>query len=85
MADTAILRKKLYFQSTHRGTKENDLVLTKFVDKHMNEFDAPGLELYEKFLNEPDHDLYAWLIKGENDYPAEYDGLISKIKAANIV
>ncbi|TAH37666.1 MAG: succinate dehydrogenase assembly factor 2 [Alphaproteobacteria bacterium] len=85
MANTAILRKKLYFQSTHRGTKENDLVLTRFVDRHMDDFDASGLELYQKFLNEPDHDLYAWLIKGEGNYPMEYAELVAKIRAANNV
>lgn len=53
-------RKKLIFRSWHRGTREMDLLLGSFADKHVNAFTEVQLEEYEDLLKENDPDLYNW-------------------------
>ncbi|HEX4193317.1 MAG TPA: succinate dehydrogenase assembly factor 2 [Stellaceae bacterium] len=58
---TETRRKRLYFQSTHRGTKESDLLLGAFADAHLAAFTATQLDAYEALLNENDGDIYDWV------------------------
>ena len=44
-------RKKLIYRASYRGTKEMDILLSKFVNKYINEFDDNLLLELEKFLN----------------------------------
>ena len=45
-----ILKKKLIYRASYRGTKEMDILLSNFVNKYINEFDESLLEELEKFL-----------------------------------
>jgi antitoxin CptB len=58
---TEIRRKRLYFQSAHRGTKESDLLLGAFADAHLAAFTVAQLDAYEALLNENDGDIYDWV------------------------
>jgi antitoxin CptB len=58
---TETRRKRLYFQSAHRGTKESDLLLGAFADEHLAVFTAAQLDAYEALLNENDGDIYDWV------------------------
>ncbi len=49
-----IFKKKLLYRASYRGTKEMDILLTKFVNKYINEFDATHLKELEIFLNYED-------------------------------
>ncbi|MDB9752373.1 succinate dehydrogenase assembly factor 2 [Pelagibacteraceae bacterium] len=46
-----IFKKKLLYRASYRGTKEMDILLTKFVNKYINEFDDVFLKELEIFLN----------------------------------
>jgi len=46
-----IFKKRLIYRASYRGTKEMDILLTKFVNKYINEFDENLLLELEKFLN----------------------------------
>ena len=46
-----ILKKKLLYRASYRGTKEMDILLSKFVNKFINEFDSIHLKELEKFLD----------------------------------
>ena len=46
-----ILKKKLLYRASYRGTKEMDILLSKFVNKYINEFDEDYLKELENFLN----------------------------------
>ena len=52
-----ILRKKLLYRASYRGTKEMDILLTKFVNKYINQFDEAHLKELEIFLNFEDEIL----------------------------
>tara|TARA_B100000242_G_C42952822_1_gene441807 strand:+ start:716 stop:973 length:258 start_codon:yes stop_codon:yes gene_type:complete len=45
-----ILKKKLLYRASYRGTKEMDMLLSSFVKNHIDNFDNELLEELEKFL-----------------------------------
>ncbi len=45
-----LFKKKLLYRASYRGTKEMDILLSKFVKKHVNVFDYYQLKQLEKFL-----------------------------------
>ena len=65
-------RKRLRFQAWHRGTREMDLILGRFVDSAIAEFDESELGGLETLFNWPDPDLFAWIM-GQADVPPEAD------------
>lgn len=67
-----VRRKRLRFRSWHRGTKEIDLLLGTFADRHLAEFDDAQLAAYEALLLESDPDLYEW-ITGRTPPPPHHD------------
>ena len=54
-------RKRLLYQSHHRGTKESDLLLGAFAAAHLGSFDAGQLRRYAALLDESDNDLFDWI------------------------
>lgn len=53
-------RKKLYFRSCHRGIKEMDIIFSRFATEMLAEIPDSELEDYERILELPDTDLFAW-------------------------
>lgn len=58
---TEIRRKRLLYQSSHRGTKESDLLLGAFAAAHLGAFSPAQLAAYEAMLSENDGDLFDWV------------------------
>ncbi len=48
--------------STHRGCKEIDIILGKFVEQNLDKLTDEEIELYEKLLSENDVDLYSAIV-----------------------
>ena len=63
-----------------RGIKEMDLILSAYADARLSAMDEAGLALYDRMLNENDHDLYQW-VTGQVVSPAPYADMISDIQA----
>ncbi|HEY4164947.1 MAG TPA: succinate dehydrogenase assembly factor 2 [Dongiaceae bacterium] len=61
-AEAGILRRRLLFQSKHRGVKELDLILGPFAERYLSEFNPIELAEYAVLLREPDPDIYDWLV-----------------------
>ena len=53
-----IFKKKLLYRATYRGTKEMDILLTKFVQKYVNSINDEQLKQLEKFLEFEDEIIY---------------------------
>ena len=70
--DDQTLRKRLRFRSWHRGTREMDLILGGFADRHLAALDHGQLESYALLLEESDPDIYEWLT-GQGHCPASID------------
>jgi antitoxin CptB len=58
---TETRRKRLLYQSSHRGTKESDLLLGAFAAAHLHAFSPAQLDAYEAMLNENDSELFDWV------------------------
>ena len=56
------LRRRLLFQSRHRGVKELDLILGAFAEAHLDGFSAVELGQFAVLLAEQDPDIYDWLV-----------------------
>jgi antitoxin CptB len=67
-----IRRKRLLFRSWHRGTKETDLLLGSFAERHLSTFSEVQLDRYEALLENDDGRLYDW-ITGRSPPPPEQD------------
>ena len=46
-----IFKKKLIYRAAYRGTKEMDILLSTFVNKHIESFNESQLLELDKFLN----------------------------------
>lgn len=77
----SINRKRLAFRSWHRGTREIDLLLGRFADAHVQDFDAEQLDMYDRFLNNSDPDIYNWISRAEPVPPAEDNAVVQLLLA----
>ena len=57
-----VKRRRLFFRSVHRGSKELDLILGPFAARYLETFDDMQLEKYERILETSDPELYNWLV-----------------------
>ena len=60
MTNKEILKKQIIYRSTHRGSKEMDLLLGNFVKKYIDELNDAELNDLEKLLFLEDEMLYKW-------------------------
>ncbi len=58
MIELETLKKKIIYRANYRGTKEMDILLSKFVDKYINKFSKKELEDLFYFLNLEDEIIY---------------------------
>jgi antitoxin CptB len=67
-----VRRRKLLFRAWRRGVRETDLIVGRFADAHINVLDDAALDDFERLIEVPNADLYAWVV-GDRDVPADYD------------
>tara|TARA_B100000902_G_C26422370_1_gene487459 strand:- start:68 stop:334 length:267 start_codon:yes stop_codon:yes gene_type:complete len=60
---------KLRYRSWHRGTKEADLLLGKFFDLNIENFNKNTYILYEDFLNIINDNDLLLIVKGQKNWP----------------
>jgi len=68
-------RKRLRYRSWHRGTKELDLLLGSFAERHLGALTGTQLDQYEAILETNEHEIYAWLSR-QAPVPAEHDNAV---------
>ncbi len=74
------MRKRIRFLAWHRGIQETDLILGRFVDRHLASFDAADCAWFEALFMEVDHDILNW-ITGTAPTPAAFNTpLMERIK-----
>lgn len=61
------------FRAWHRGTREADLMIGGFFDRHHVAWDEAGLAWFEALLDEDDVDVMAWALCAQ-PVPAKYAG-----------
>jgi antitoxin CptB len=54
--------RRLHFRAWHRGTKEADMLIGGFLDRHASRWNDEEIAWYEALLEEQDVDIMAWAI-----------------------
>jgi antitoxin CptB len=73
-----IRRKRVRFRCWHRGTREADLLLGSFADRHLAELSATQLDRFEALLGENDALLLDW-ITGRDAPPPEWESDVLRL------
>jgi antitoxin CptB len=68
-------RRKLLFRAWRRGVREMDLIVGRFADAHIAAFDVPGLDDFERLIEVPNAELYAW-VSGAQAVPQSHDSAV---------
>ena len=63
MTNKEILKKQIIYRSTHRGSKEMDILLGNFAKKYVDKFTDDDLKKLDKLLKIEDEILYQWYFK----------------------
>lgn len=64
--------KRLLYRSHYTGTKETDVLLGQFAERHLATLPAALLDQYETLIENSDPDLFMW-ISGRKPVPPEWD------------
>ena len=60
MTNKEILKKQIIYRSRHRGTKEMDILLGKFVEKNIAKLDEEDLINLNEIMSLDDELLHQW-------------------------
>ncbi|XP_030387227.1 succinate dehydrogenase assembly factor 2-A, mitochondrial [Scaptodrosophila lebanonensis] len=73
-------KQRLIYQSRKRGMLENDLLLSTFVAKYLNDFNEEQTAIYDQLINgvSNDWDIFYWAT-GVKPTPPEYDTEIMRL------
>ncbi len=69
--------KRARLRAWRRGFREADLILGPFADRHVATMSESELGRFERLLDQPDPDLYAWII-GAAPIPTAFDDDLMK-------
>ena len=58
MSELESLKKKIIYRANYRGTKEMDILLSKFVNKYIDKLNKKNLQDLYDFLNLEDEYIY---------------------------
>ena len=80
MTNKEILKKKIIYRSSHRGTKEMDLLLGNFVKNNINLLNYEELIQLEVILSIEDQVLQKWLFSKRSLNPVLNSNVSEMIK-----
>ncbi|WP_370647490.1 succinate dehydrogenase assembly factor 2 [Polymorphobacter sp. PAMC 29334] len=73
MNDLEFRQRRLAFRAWHRGTREADLMIGGFADRHAASWGIAEIDWFEALLEEQDVDIMAWAI-GKAVPPERFEG-----------
>jgi len=65
-------RRRLLFRAWHRGMREVDLITGRFADAHVGTLSDAEVAEFERLMDVPEPELYAW-VTGAEPTPAAHD------------
>ena len=80
MTNKETIKKQIVYRSTHRGSKEMDILLGSFVKKYVEEFDEVDLKNLHHLLLIEDEILYHWYFKKKNNRKIPNNKVSEKLK-----
>ena len=70
-----VRRRKLLFRAWRRGVREMDLIVGRFADAYIDKFDDAALDAFERLIEVPNAELYAW-VTGDQPAPANQNSAV---------
>jgi len=67
MINKEALRKQIIYRATHRGSKEMDILLGKFVKKYISDLNTNDLKDLNEIMSTDDDLLYEWYFNKINN------------------
>ena len=67
-----VIRKRLLYKATHRGTKETDKIIGGYAELYLDTMNEDVLISFDHLLDESDHALLNWIMEAE-PVPAHVD------------
>jgi antitoxin CptB len=73
-----IRKRRLIYRSTYTGTKETDIILSRFAERNLQDFGEKQVEMFEHMLTAGDPEIMAWVVRGK-PIPPEFDNEVSRM------
>ncbi|HLK25094.1 MAG TPA: succinate dehydrogenase assembly factor 2 [Caulobacteraceae bacterium] len=73
--------EKLRYRAWRRGFAEADLLLGGFADAHLATMTTSDLDAFERLLDQPDPDLWDWIVGGIRAPAAVEGALLDRLRA----
>jgi antitoxin CptB len=67
--------------SCRRGLLELDLILTRFLERHLDEMDAHERHILVELLGYPDNDLLDWVMGRQEPPDPRYQSVVQLLRA----
>ena len=80
MIKKELLKKQIIYRSIHRGTKEMDILLGNFVNKHINDFSITELKDLEEILMIDDDVIFNWYFNKSDEKIVPNNKISEKLK-----
>lgn len=76
----SLRRRRVLYRATHRGSKEMDLLLGRYVEQSMEQMSGAEFDVLEDLVEAPDPVLSDCIYEGRSLGNAAFDELIGKIR-----
>ena len=80
MINKETLRKQIIYRATHRGSKEMDILLGKFVKKYISELNTNDLKKLNEIITVDDDLIYDWYFNRINNKKIEDNKISQKLR-----
>ena len=80
MTNKEILKKQIIYRSSHRGTKEMDLLLGNFVKQNIDKFTNSELRDLEELMEIEDEILQKWYFEKSNENLISFNKVTEMLK-----
>tara|TARA_B100000686_G_C16039764_1_gene594669 strand:- start:45 stop:299 length:255 start_codon:yes stop_codon:yes gene_type:complete len=80
MTNKEILKKQIIYRSTHRGSKEMDILLGNFVKNYIDDFNDIDLKNLQVLLQIEDEILHHWYFNKESNNEVPVNNVSKKLK-----
>ena len=80
MTNKEILKKQIIYRSSHRGTKEMDLLLGNFVKQNIDKFTNSELKDLEKLMEIEDEIIQKWYFEKNNENLISFNKVTEMLK-----
>jgi len=75
-----VRRRRLLFRAWRRGVREVDLIIGRFADAYIEAFDDADLDDFERLIEAPNANLYAWVINSAVAPPPYDTAVLAKLR-----